>query len=112
MEVLYSYDIDELDTALNEMIVGLRGYNQTFEVLSVKVPVIDRTLNETITNLNRVDKKYSDVESTYDEMSSLYNDKFIKNTLVRSLILSFVSAVFLVLTVLRRAGVSISIEFT
>jgi hypothetical protein len=107
MEVLYSYDIDELDNALDEMIVGLGDHNQTFNILSVNVSAIDRTLNETISNLNRIDNRYSEVESTYDEMSSMYNDKFIRNTLERSLILSFVSTVFLVLTMLRLAGMLI-----
>lgn len=103
-DVLYSYNMDELDNALNEIIVDLENHNQTFNDITINIPRINKTYNETINNLNEINNKYFDVESTYNDMSSMYKNKFIRNTLVRSLILSFVSALFLVLSVLRRAG--------
>jgi len=104
-EVLHSYNIDELDNALDKLIVDLENHNQIINDISINMPRINKTYNETINNLNEINNKYSGVESTYSDMSSMYKNKFIRNTLVRSLILSFVSAIFLVLSVLRRAGI-------
>lgn len=112
IDVLYSYNVDELDSALDELLLDLEDDNQTFNRLSTYIPNIDGMLNSTIKNLNSVGNKYSDVESTYKDMSSIYENKFIKTNLERVLIVSIISASLLILSVLRRAGMLIiDIEF-
>jgi len=113
MEVIHSYNVDELDNALDKLKVELEDHNQTFNDISINAPKINNIYNENINNLNEINVQYTDVESAYSDISFMYNDKFIKNALVISLILSFISAVFFLLSALRLTGILIiSIKFT